>query len=84
MDVPETPKPDQDTGRINKPGQPYGQESWKALQDKIGRKRVRMDIVDIDQYQRMVGIVWIDNRNINLEMVREGYAEAYPEFLKEP
>jgi micrococcal nuclease len=32
----------------------------------------------------MVSIVWLGSRNINLEMVREGYAEAYRKYLKEP
>jgi len=32
----------------------------------------------------MVGIIWLDDRNINLEMVNEGYAEAYVEYLKPP
>jgi micrococcal nuclease len=84
IDAPETPKIDQRTGRVNKPGQPYGKESWKALEGKIMGKQVRLDILDIDQYKRMVGIIWIGNRNINLEMVQEGYAEAYVEYLKEP
>jgi micrococcal nuclease len=84
MDAPETPKINQRTGRINKPGQPYGEESWKALEAKIMDKQVRLDIIDIDRYKRMVGVIWIDNRNINLEMVREGFAEAYVEYLKEP
>jgi micrococcal nuclease len=47
-------------------------------------KQIRLDIIDIDQYKRMVGIIWIGNRNINLEMVQEGCAEAYVEHLKEP
>jgi micrococcal nuclease len=84
MDAPETPKINQRTGRINKPGQPYGDQSWKALDAKIMGKQVRLDIIDIDRYKRMVGMIWIGNRNINLEMVKEGYAEAYPEYLKEP
>ena len=84
MDAPETPKINQRTGHINKPGQPYGEESWKALEAKIMGKQVRLDIIDIDRYKRMVGVIWIDNRNINLEMVKEGYAEAYLEYLKEP
>jgi endonuclease YncB( thermonuclease family) len=84
MDAPETPKINQRTGHINKPGQPYGEESWKALEAKIMGKQVRLDIIDIDQYKRMVGMIWIGDRNINLEMVREGYAEAYVEYLKEP
>jgi endonuclease YncB( thermonuclease family) len=84
MDAPETPKINQRTGHINKPGQPYGEESWKALEAKIMGKQVKMDIIDIDRYKRMVGMIWIGNRNINLEMVKEGYAEAYLEHLKEP
>jgi micrococcal nuclease len=84
MDAPETPKINQRTGRVNKPGQPYGKESWKALEAKIMGKQVRLDIIDIDRYKRMVGVIWLGNRNINLEMVKEGYAEAYLEYLKEP
>jgi micrococcal nuclease len=44
IDAPETPKIDQRTGRVNKPGQPYGKESWKALEGKIIGKQVRLDI----------------------------------------
>jgi len=84
MDTPETPKINQRTGRVNKPGQPYGKESWRALEGKIKGKQIKLDILDIDRYKRMVGMIWIDNRNINLEMVKEGYAEAYLEYLKEP
>jgi endonuclease YncB( thermonuclease family) len=84
VDAPETPKINQRTGRVNKPGQPYGEESCKALKSKIMGMQIRLDIIDIDKYKRMVGIVWIDDRNINLEMVRKGYAEAYVEYLKEP
>jgi endonuclease YncB( thermonuclease family) len=77
IDAPETSKP-------QKPGQPYGNESWNALEKKVRGKHVKVDIVDIDKYRRMVSIVWVGDRNINLEMVREGYAEAYPEYLKPP
>ena len=55
IDAPETPKINQRTGRINKPGQPYGEESWKALEIKIMRKQVKLDIINIDKYKRMVG-----------------------------
>jgi micrococcal nuclease len=72
--------PDTSTSQVN----PYGEESWKALEGKIMGKQVRLDIIDIDRYKRMVGMIWIGTRNINLEMVNEGYAEAYLEYLKEP
>ena len=74
MDAPETPKINKRSGRISKQGQPYGEESWKALEIKIMRKQVKLDIIDIDRYKHMVGIIWIGDRNINLEMVREGQA----------
>jgi micrococcal nuclease len=84
IDAPETPKINQRTGRVNKPGQPYGEEAWRALEGKIKGKQVKLEIIDIDRYRRSVGIIWLDNRNINLEMVKEGFAEAYVEYLKAP
>ena len=84
IEAPETPKTDQRTGRVNLPGQPYGEESRKALEDKIVGQQIRLDITDIDQYKRMVGILWIGSRNVNLEMLREGHAEVYFIYLSEP
>ena len=84
IDAPETPKINRRTGQISVPGQPYGSESWKALEGKVMGKQVRLDILDIDKYRRMVCMVWLNDRNINLEMVREGHAEAFVEYLKEP
>ncbi len=61
-----------------------GEEALGALRTKIIGRTVKLDIIDIDRYKRMVGIIWLDRRNINLEMVKEGFAEAYIEYLKEP
>lgn len=84
IDAPETDKINNHTGRVSKSGQSYGEESWKALKNIIMWKQVRLDILDIDRYHRMVGIIWLNNRNINLEIIREGNAEAYIEYLKPP
>lgn len=84
IDAPETPIINYHTGQFHKPGQPYSEESWKALENKIMGKQVRMDVLDIDKYRRLVGMIWLDDQNINLEMVREGYAEAFIEYLKPP
>lgn len=78
------PKINRHTDRVSKSGQPHGDESWKALKSRIMGMRVRLDIMNIDRYKRMVGMIWLGDRNINLEMIREGYAEAYVEYLKEP
>jgi len=83
-DAPETEQINRRTGAINKLGQAYGEEAMQTLQTKVWKKNVRVDIIDIDRHCRMVSMIWLDNRNINLEMVREGYAEAYREYLKDP
>lgn len=68
----------------NNQGQPYGEEAYRALQDKLQRQRVRLEVMDIDKYHRSVCIVWLGNRNINLEMVEEGWAWAYRKYLDRP
>ena len=55
-----------------------------ALAEKVLRKEVTITIQDRDQHKRIVGIIRIGNRNINEEMVREGWAWAYREYLRGP
>lgn len=81
MDAPETEKSNKKTGKVSKPGQPYGEEAFQALRQKIDHQRVRLDVMDIDQYKRTVAIVWFGNRNINREMVTDGWAWAYRQYL---
>ena len=84
IDAPETDKSNSSTGKVNIPGQPYGEEASKALESKIMGKQVKLNILDIDKYRRMVGMIYLDNRNINLEMIKEGHAEAFIEYLRLP
>ncbi len=64
--------------------QRYAPDARKALESKIKGRQVKLDIIDIDKYRRLVSIVWLDGRNVNLEMVQEGHAEAFIEYLKPP
>lgn len=84
IDAPETEKSNRRTGYISKPGQPFGEESWKVLEEKVNRKMTRLDVVDIDKYKRLVCLVWLSDRNINKEMVEEGWAWAYRKYLETP
>ena len=84
IDAPETAKVNHRTGKVNKPGQPYGEDAERALAQKITGKTVRLEIMDIDQYKRMVGRIILDGRDINQEMVREGWAWAYKQYLQSP
>ena len=45
---------------------------------------VKVAIMGIDHYKRMVAIVYLDDRDINREMVQGGYAWAYKEYLEGP
>ena len=74
IDAPETRKPD-------KPGQPYGDISRRTLMYKIMGRQVSAEIVDIDRYKRAVAIIRYAGRDINREMVAEGMAWAYRQYL---
>ncbi|MDD3295146.1 MAG: thermonuclease family protein [Geobacteraceae bacterium] len=84
IDAPETPKTNRKTGWISKPGQPYGNEAWKALDDKVNRQRVRIEVRDVDKYKRLVSVVWLGSRDINREMIAEGWGWAYRKYLDRP
>jgi endonuclease YncB( thermonuclease family) len=75
IDAPETKKPD-------KPGQPYGDISKRTLMYKIMGRRVTAEIMDIDQYKRAVAVIRYEGRDINREMVTEGMAWAYRQYLQ--
>jgi micrococcal nuclease len=66
---------------INTPerGQPYYQEATAANQRLVEGKTVRLefDADTFDQYGRSLAYVWVGQVMANLEMVKQGYANAY-------
>ena len=60
-----------------KPGQPLGEEARDYLDHLIGGKTIRVDAYGPDQYNRVLGVIWDDQVNVNLLMVAMGYAEIY-------
>lgn len=77
IDAPETAKPD-------RPGQAYGEMAKRVLMYKLLGKAVVVEVREQDQYGRAVGIVRQNNRDINAEMVAEGMAWAYRQYLEGP
>jgi len=63
--------------------QPWGEEAKAALSGWVQGERGRIDIVDTDRYGRLVATVWIDDKNINRRLVREGYAWVYRKYLQD-
>jgi endonuclease YncB( thermonuclease family) len=61
--------------------QPWASRAKQALSDKVFGKEVEVHVVTIDRYGRTVGHVWIGDRHINREMVRQGHAWVYRRYL---
>jgi len=64
--------------------QPYGRESRNALDRKLATGRVRVEGDAIDQHGRLLGVLWIEERDINREMVAEGHAWVFGGFAPDP
>jgi len=77
IDAPETPK----RGR---PGQPYGQDSARALKALISGANVEITTTGEKTYDREVCSVRLGATDVNLEMIKRGYAWAYRNYLHGP
>ena len=84
-DAPELNKINRKTRRIIKPGQPFASEAKSFLSSMVFGKDVRMEVMEIemDRHKRLVSIVWVGEKNVNLEMVKAGMAEAYVDYLED-
>src|SRR5690606_35822498 len=65
-------------------GQPGSRAARRALADKVEGNYVRVQVADVDDYGRTVGKVWLGERDISRELVREGHAWVYKRYLKDP
>jgi len=64
-------------------GQPWATRAKQAFSDKVFREHIEVRVVDTDRYGRTVGRVWLGDRNINRELVREGHAWVYRKYLRD-
>lgn len=63
--------------------QPYGSRARQALSDLIFGKEVRVEEADTDRYGRLVGHVYIGNLHVNRQLVRQGMAWVYRQYLED-
>lgn len=61
-------------------GQPWGTKARQALADKVFRRQVRVASEGEDRYGRVLGRLYVGDRDINREMVREGHAWVYRQY----
>lgn len=57
--------------------EPYGKIAQEALQKKLQRGDFILQSQGPDFYQRTLGYLFVDGENINLSMVKQGFAVAY-------
>tara|TARA_X000000368_G_C23032860_1_gene713359 strand:- start:361 stop:870 length:510 start_codon:yes stop_codon:yes gene_type:complete len=62
--------------------QPYGEEAKVALKKIILNKSVKLNKVAIDRYNRVIGIVYYNDLEINYFLVRNGFAWCYDKYNK--
>ena len=72
--------------RIDAPesDQEFGKESTAHLKSLVGGKTVRVEYEKLDQYGRILGIIYLGETDINLQMVRDGCAWHYKHFDNTP
>jgi endonuclease YncB( thermonuclease family) len=61
----------------HQPGQPFSQTSSKYLVSLVLDKYVDIVAYGTDRYGRILGIVYVDGKNVNLAMIKAGLAEVY-------
>ncbi|MBO9471060.1 thermonuclease family protein [Endozoicomonas sp. G2_2] len=64
--------------------QAYGEEAGEALERALGDEEVRVEVIDRDQYGRIVGRVWVNGRCVNYWMVQAGHAWRYNQYNDDP
>lgn len=64
-------------------GQPWGKESTAALTALVMGKEVDIEPFSQDRYERMIGIIFLGDVNVNLELVKRGHAWAYRQYMRE-
>lgn len=64
-------------------GQPGADAARQALADKVDDRVVRVRVVTVDDYGRLVAGIGLGERDVNRELVREGHAWAYRRYLED-
>jgi len=64
--------------------QDYGQKAKRFTSDHVFGKVVDVKPMDIDRYGRTVGLVSVDGKSLNEELVLAGMAWVYTQYCKEP
>jgi micrococcal nuclease len=62
--------------------QPGGDAATAWLTQRLQDRQVLLEPVSQDQYDRMVAVVHVGDRNINRDLVQAGHAWAYRQYMR--
>ena len=63
--------------------QPWGNQATQAASDLVAGQTVTIKVMDIDQYGRTVGRVFVNGANINRLLVEAGHCWTYVRYAKD-
>jgi len=61
----------------HKPGQPFGQKAKRFLVAMVLNKQVFIKGYGTGRNNRILGVVYVGRKNVNLELIKSGFAEVY-------
>jgi len=64
-------------GFRGKKSQPFGHEAREYLISLLGRQKIALKSYGTGGYNRQLAEIFVDAKNINIEMIRAGLAEVY-------
>ena len=64
-------------------GQPFSNVARKRTRELTEGKRVRVEVRDRDQYDRLVARIYVDGTDLSEQLIREGLAWHYTRYSSE-
>lgn len=61
---------------------PWGERARDALR-RLAQGEVKLTVVDVDRYGRVVGRIFVGSKELGLEQVQKGYVNIYSHYNKE-
>lgn len=62
--------------------QPHGKDAAALLTRLVLHKEVQIEPFQQDRYERLIGVVYVGQKNVNAELIRLGQAWAYRRYMR--
>ena len=64
--------------------QPGGPEATEALKKLVAQGDILLEPITQDRYSRMVAVVYVGDRNVNAQLVKDGHAWTFRRYATDP